>query len=204
MKSGETDRLSDQIRVETKKKMFRQQKKHVPRVLGGDLAELLHALRLTRVHARLQDVLHQLIPRLESDQTSRRTRRASGPETKTTTDGSDHRNGGCAHLVEVVALEQALVPDLGVACLLLAVPVGLLLLLRRRRLGCRGRHCRHLANPVLLFSLLLIWLLLLLYWPASSAEWLYSAVGREAGSFGGPCLPGRPRRVCVGRRAEAG
>jgi hypothetical protein len=29
----------------------------VPGVLGGDLAELLHALRLPRVHARVQDVL---------------------------------------------------------------------------------------------------------------------------------------------------
>jgi hypothetical protein len=50
------------------------------------------------------------------------------------------RQDRSVYLVEVVALEQALVADLGVPRLLLAVAVGLLLL-RRRRLGRRGGHC---------------------------------------------------------------
>jgi hypothetical protein len=40
----------------------------------------------------------------------------------------------------IVGLEQALVADLGVAHLLQAIPVGLLLL--RRHLSCCGRHCQ--------------------------------------------------------------
>jgi hypothetical protein len=36
-------------------------KRNIPWVLGGDLAELLHALRLPRVHARVQDVLVEVI-----------------------------------------------------------------------------------------------------------------------------------------------
>jgi hypothetical protein len=40
----------------------------------------------------------------------------------------------------IVGLEQALVADLGVAHLLQAIPVGLLLL--RHHLSCCGRHCQ--------------------------------------------------------------
>ena len=60
--------------------------------------------------------------------------------------GSELGNGGGGqlgkYLAEVVALEQALVADLGVARLLLAVAVGLLLLRRllRRRAGHRRRY----------------------------------------------------------------
>jgi hypothetical protein len=105
-------------------------KARVPRVLGGDLPELLHALRLPRVHARLQDVLRAHSPKINSPiRVGPDPRNARGPETP--------------YLVEVVALEQALVADLGVARLLLAAAVGLLL-----RLRCRGRHCQQLPDAV--------------------------------------------------------
>lgn len=72
-------------------------------MLGGNLSELLHALRLSRVHASLQNILKL------KDQKSRIKSETDQYNTKIF---NYHRDLSLTYLIEIVALEEALVADL--------------------------------------------------------------------------------------------